>query len=1084
VIGFQETDDFRIAPLHVRSGYSLLRGTMALPRLVESAARAGHRRIALTDVNGLYGAPAFWKLARDAGLEPLIGAELLEGRQSILALIENDAGYENLCRIITQIANCELPAADCQLPPADGGLTEIVAQRAEGLHFVVEDGSLAACLLAAGIGRDRLWLGLDPGVQRASMIRELTEASARLHLPLVATGKALLAEGDEDAARLLGAIRTGTLCDSVPAGELPPFQAVMRTGRRLAGRLAEFPDAVANNRRLAESCAAFQLLPRRPVFPAFPCPDGQSPHGFLRHLCREGLIRRYGPIPSEAARRRLDKELDLIERMGFCEYFLVVWDIVQYARRRGAPVAGRGSGASSLAAYVLGITNVCPLAYDIPFERFLHENREDFPDLDVDFCWRIRDDVIDYVFGRWGGDRVAMVCTHNTFQPASALRETAKAMGLSNEQISGLSQEDFDLKSEITNPKSETKSEIRNLKSQISNLKSETKSEITNPKSEISNHKSQIRNPESEIAVGRIAELARRIMGLPHNLSVHPGGIVIGRKPIDHYVPVQPAAKGVTITQYDKNGVEDIRLVKLDLLGNRNLSTIRAACDLIARRGGAIDIESLPPEDPATIEMLRVSDTVGCNQLESPAMRHLLRMMQPKDTRDVMKALALIRPGAASIGMKEVFIRRHRGLDAVPTGFGPVDELLRQTCGVMLYEDDVMLVAAALTGSTLPEADRFRKAVQKCPDDRRRLELSREFLARCVAHGADLDYAKALWVQMAKYNAYSFCRAHAASYAILAYAGAYLKAHRPLEFWTAALNNNQGMWHPRVYVEQAKRAGIRFLLPDVNRSGAEFSVEEDPNGAPAIRVGLNLVGGLGPVGVQGILEERKRGEFQGLSDFLYRIRPAEEQVRSLILCGAFDCFGRTRPTLMMELNLCLKVRPVRPPGKGRQEGPDGAFASSRLLPAWPTIPNMPGDYDEARKYADQRGILGISVGEHVMARHRQALQAQGLDADCRELPHLVGRSVRIAGVQEARRTTHTEKGQTMMFLTLEDEFGLFEVTLFPDVYRRCGSSFTHYGPYVVTGKVEQQYGALTVSADRVVLRSAGAPPGTQELISN
>lgn len=506
MIGFQETDDLRIAPLHVRSGYSLLRGTMALPRLVESAARAGHRRIALTDVNGLYGAPAFWKLAREAGLEPLIGAELLEGRQSILALIENDAGYENLCRIITQIANCKSPAADCQLPPADGGLTEIVARRAEGLHFVVEDGSLAACLLAAGVGRDRLWLGLDPGVQRASVIRELTEASARLHLPLAATGKALLAEGDEDAARLLGAIRTGTLCDSVPAGELPPFQAVMRTEAILAGRLGEFPDAVANNRRLAESCAAFQLLPRRPVFPAFPCPDGQSPHGFLRHLCREGLTRRYGPIPSEAAQRRLEKELDLIQRMGFCEYFLVVWDIVQYARRRGAPVAGRGSGASSLAAYVLGITNVCPLAYDIPFERFLHESREDFPDLDVDFCWRIRDDVIDYAFGRWGGDRVAMVCTHNTFQPRSALRETAKAFGFSDEQISRGS----DL--------------------------------------------------EADARVEQIVALSKRLIGLPRNLSVHPGGIVISPGPIDRHVPVQPAAKGVTIAQYDKNGIEDIQI--------------------------------------------------------------------------------------------------------------------------------------------------------------------------------------------------------------------------------------------------------------------------------------------------------------------------------------------------------------------------------------------------------------------------------------------------------------------------------------------------------------------------------------------
>ena len=1050
-----------ITPLHVRSGYSLLCGTGTLERLVALAAAQGHARIALTDVNGLYGAPAFWKLATDAGLRPILGAELREGGHSIVALVADETGYENLCQIITKIADCRLQIAD--FPAA-------IAELSAGLHFIVEDASLAACLLAEGMGPERLWLGLDPATRTHSQIRQLTECAQQTRLPLVATGKALLAEAEDyDVARLLAAIRVGATYDSVPAEELPHPRAFLRSGRQIAESLAEFPEAASSNRRLAEECSAFQFLPRRPVFPDFPCPGGLPARDLLRRLCREGLRRRYGEIPSEPAEYRLRKELGLIERMGFSEYFLVVWDIVQYARRCGAPVAGRGSGASSIVAYVLGITNVCPLAYDIPFERFLHERREDFPDLDVDFCWRIRDDVIDYAFRRWGKDRVAMVCTHNTFQPASAVRETAKAFGLSNEQISEedcrFEIADFRLNSNSPEPQHEAgESKI-----------SAPKSAIRNPQSEIRNLKSAICNLQSEIP-----QLARRITGLPHNLSVHPGGIVIGRKPIDHYVPIQPAAKGVTITQYDKNGVEDINLVKLDLLGNRCLSTIRYACDLIQRhRGENIDVETLPPGDADTIRMLQRADTIGCNQLESPAMRHLLKMMQPKDTRDVMKVLALIRPGAASVGMKEVFVRRHRGLEAVPTGQEQADALLGGTCGVMLYEDDVMLVASAMLGCGLPEADRFRKAVQKCRGDEERLRISREFLSRCAANGVDLDYAKGMWVQMAKFNAYSFCRAHAASYALLAYAGAYLKAHYALEFWTAALNNNQGMWHPRVYVEQAKREGIPFLLPDVNRSQEEFSIEDCIPGAAGnesnrakdgtIRVGLNRVAGLGPVGVKTILEQRSRRPFEGLSDFLSRTRLGEDQTRALVLCGAFDSFGRTRPTLMMELNLGLKTRTYR----------GSELVGSSLLPVWPTIPNMPGDYDDERKYLDERRILGVSVRRHIMARYRGALQSRGdADADSRDLSTCIGRRVRIAGVQEAQRSTRTGNGQHMMFLTLEDEFGPFEVTLFPDACKRSGGVFTHYGPYVVRGKVEEQYGSITVSADSI--RLLGEPRSSSE----
>ena len=993
--------DRGIVPLHVWSGYSPLRGPVRLERLVERAVELGHTHLALTDTNNLYAAPRFWRLAEQAGLRPLVGAEVRDARHAAVALVANDTGYENLCRILTQ-AHCREGFDLLALPD--------LPELCEGLYLLVEDAALAAAILVAGVHPSRVRLAVDPAAQQPDDFRRLVRAARQQSLPLVAIGKAMYAHPDEyELVRLLAAIRCGATFDSVPPGELPHAGSILRGGRELARPLAELPEAAENNRRLVEECSAFRLLPREPVFPHFEPPDGSEPHAYLRHLCREGIARRYGRS-SPAIEARLEKELGLIHRRGFSEYFLVVWDIVQYARRRRAPVAGRGSGASSLVAYLLGITNVCPLAFEIPFERFLHEQRVDFPDLDVDFCWRIRDDVIDYALARWGTARTAMVCTHNTLQERSAFRETAKAFGLSDEQISRLDEADLS-------------------------------------------------DPDSTGALGRIGELSKRILGLLHNLSVHPGGIVIAPRGVNRHVPVQRAPKGVLITQYDKDGVEDIGLVKLDLLGNRSLSTIRYTCDLIARhRGWEIDVEALPRNDPATLSTLRTADTVGCNQIESPAMRHLLLALQPDGVGELMKALALIRPGAASIGMKETFIRRRRGLEPVPTGHAAVDELLASTHGVMLYEDDVMLVAAAMLGAELPEADRFRKAVQKCRTDEQRIALSREFLGRCRDHGVDSDYAKAMWVQMAKFNSYSFCRAHAASYAMLAYASAYLKAHWPLEYWTACLNNNQSMYHPRVYVEQAKRMGVPFRLPDVNRSEAEFAVDADNGRRQVIRVGLNRVAGLGPVSVEAVLRARREGAFDGLSDCLARTGLGRDEARALVQCGAFDWTGRLRPTLMMERNLFFSLRPHRPRGQ------------PALLTARPTIPDVAADYSPTRKYAEERKVLGISVREHIMTLYRPAFDGQ-VDTDSRQLPHRLGRHVRLAGVVEAQRTARTRPGETMMFLTMEDEYGLFEVTLFPNAYAAVGA-LDRYGPYVIAGKVEEQYGSVTVTANRVSLHTA------------
>lgn len=1013
-----------ITPLHVRSGYSLLRGTVGLESLTRRAASLGHKRIALTDVNNLYGATRFWQLAKESGLEPILGAELIEDSQSIIALVENDKGYENLCRLITRInrrqaaQNGNVDALTGSRQPA-AKLVGDLMELSEGLSLIVADAHLSERLLSGGLIGENLYIGLDPATQKYPKLRRLAETGKRMSLPPVATATAMMGDADQsDIARLLTAIRLGKTFDAVMPAAMPNPRAVLRSEVQLSIELASFTEAKANNCRLAEKCSDFNLLPRRAVFPSFAVPDGKTAKAHLRWLCQKALKLRYADY-GDQARTRLGKELALIESKGFSEYFLVVSDIVQYARRRGAPVAGRGSGAGSLVAYLLGITNVCPLAYDIPFERFLNDERDDLPDLDIDLCWRLRDEVIDYAFSRWGRDYVAMVSMHLTFQPRSAIRETAKAMGLSNDQISRLMN--------------------NNLEAIVA-------------KSPEHRRKLKVLDGPPEELLRRIGHLSRRLLHLPHNLSVHPGGIVIGHKPIDRYVPIQHSAKGVWITQYDKNGVADIGLVKLDMLGNRGLSTVRYACNLIARRTGRqIDIESLPTDDKATVELLRSARTVGCNQLESPAMRHLLRMMRPSDTRDLMKVLALIRPGAASIGMKETFVRRHRGLETTPPVPAVMASVLDDTQGVMLYEDDVMLTISAMLGCSLAKADRFRRAIQKCHSDAQRLKLSEQFLNKCAANSIDREYAKSMWVQMAKFNAYSFCRAHAASYAMLSYSGAYMKAHWPIEFWAAALNNNQGMYHHRLYLEQAKHDGVSFALPDINRSGKEFEIDSTADGE-VIRAGLGLVAGLGPAGVEQIIRVRLKGLFRNLSDFLMRVNLEDEQARSLILCGAFDSLGCTRPAMMMELNLVSRL------SRARQ--------STTLMRTSPVIPSPPGDYSPYRKYFDQRRILGITVGDHLMTLYRPLLRGK-VNADSRDVAARTSGCIRLAGFLEARRTTPTRQRRVMTFLTLEDEYGLFEVTVLPGANRKNSGRFVRYGPYIVTGEVENQYDSLSIVAESV-----------------
>ncbi len=741
--------------------------------------------------------------------------------------------------------------------------------------------------------------------------------------------------------QLLSAIRQNTLLEHVGNVDAPALY------------LRSDDDPAATD-RIAGACD-WEFMPAPKIFPKF---GGGMEE--LRQLCFQGLSWRY---PERPPFERLCRELDLIGKLGYADYFLVVRDIVRHSRDRGVPVAGRGSGASSVVAYVLGITNVCPVEFDLPFERFLHEGRTDYPDLDIDFCWRIRDDILDYVFHRFGD--AAMVSSHITFQARSAFREAAKAFGYSDPQVT----------------------QMRRKRMNVPNRR-------------------------------RIEAAARALLGIPRHLSVHCGGVVL--RP-DGVAPMQPAEKGVVVTQYDKRSVEAVGLVKIDLLGNRALSTIRETVEIVERTAGfRPDVERLPVDD-RTVRLLQAGNTIGCNQLESPGMRALLRMMRPSNPRGLMKALALIRPGAASLGMKERFIRRVRGLEPTPPG-----PMLADTHGIMLYEDDAMMVASELAGFSLSEGDLFRRKVQKLRTEEERISLSRVFLTLCRANDTPPDIAAEFWVQMAKFNEFSFCRAHAASYGALAWASAWLAAHHPVAHWVAAINNNQGLYDARVYVEQAKREGVKVRLPCVQRSGIEFTEEDG-----AIRIGLGRIFSLPGKEIDQIRDARP---FDSLADFLVRTRISRPSLRNLVLCGALDWTGFPRPRIWMK---------ARAKGKA--------------------VPPVP-DHTEEEKFRYEMEILGLSA-----RRHPLYYLYGNRSADSRLLPERVGERVCLVGLMATARVAMTARQEAMQFLTLEDEHGLFEVACFPKVFQRYRSLAGTLGPYLVEGRVEERYDAITLNAERLSL---------------
>ncbi len=1074
-------------PLRVHSHGSLLYGTAAPEALIGRALERGYGALALTDRDNLYLVVRFYREALREGLTPLPGATLTahDKRPCALLLPVDRRGFAHLSEILTR------RHLDARFDPVIA-----IAERHAGLHVIVESAALAAALLQAGVPaaapwdasgarrpRDAgLWIGVrGVAAERPQLAQRLT-AARRLGVAPVATGDVVLLDpADHDAHRAAVTAAAGELIDRMPPAAFCAREAWLAAPEEWARRVtrvcgaAGVPEAaaaaLANNRALVERCRMTLDL-GTPIFPRAPLPPGADGHARLREICDAGLTRRYANGRTRAARARLTTELDMIARMGFTDYFLLVAEIVGFARARGIPTVGRGSGAASIVSYVLGITNADPLRYELCFERFLNPSRRDCPDLDIDLCWRRRDEVIAHVYDTYGHDRVAMISTHTTLGARSAFRETAKALGVPNARVNALA-----------------KHVPRSLEAPYA--------------TQLRREPGGRRVDWEEPVLAEALRLAEKLDGAPRHLSIHCGGVVIADRPITYYVPLQRAAKHVVVTQFEMRAIEAIGLVKMDLLGNRALSTIGECVSLAqTHRGVTIDVDAIPDPDPVTAARLAAGDTLNCFQLESPAMRHLLRMLRCGTLEETIAAVALVRPGPAESGMKEAYCRRQRGLERPRFHHPRIEPVLAGTHGVMLYEEDVMRVAAALTGISLAEGDDLRRALGAARGDEAFRSLERGFVLQAKRAGVDAATARVVWRDLTRFAAYGFCKAHAAGYGTLGYQSAYLKAHFPAEYAVGILNHHAGMYATWVHVEDLRRRGVVFLAPCALRSAWDSTLEPDGR----VRVGLSRVYGLHEATARRLIAERERRAFAGLADCVARVRPALPELEALILSGAFDWTGRSRPSLLLEAranagtdggarraagrDAAARVvaatawdrvsargaaagdtaRATPPAAHARAvsgampllAGPGGATleAPAVAIVATPEIP----EFDVRDRVIGECRATGLWFTAHPLDVLIDPGARAGVVPAAEVVAH-AGRRVRVVGLPCASRRVETKSGGTMLFMTLADESGVIECTLFPDACRRLYGA-TRGQVLRLEGRVEETLDAVSVTVER------------------
>lgn len=1030
--------------LHLHTEYSLLDGAIRIDELVETASAMRMPAVAVTDHGNLFAAVEFYRKAVASGIKPIIGCEVYVAAKSrldrkkdedfhLVLLAKDAAGYRNLLSLVSRAYT----EGFYYRPRIDHGLLEQYSGGLIGLTACLkgevpcylrrgetEKAREAALFYKNTLGPENFYIEVqDNGLEEQTRInRRLVELASELHIGLVATNDChYLRAGDAKAHDILLCIQTGKTVSDPDRLRFGSEGFYFKSPEEMKAAFSEIPEALLNTRAIAERCSV-ELPLGGTLLPRFSTPDGSRPSEFLERLAREGLMGRFGN-PEERYRRRLEEELGVIRKMGFSSYFLIVWDFINHAKEKGIPVGpGRGSAAGSLVAYSLGITEIDPIRYGLLFERFLNPERISMPDIDVDFCKDRRAEVLSHVTEKYGVGHVAQIITFGTMAARAAIRDVARALNIPYGEADRLA------KLVPEGPKV-------TLDAALSMEPSLKEAYDTDPK------------------VRELLDIARRLEGLARHASTHAAGVVISPEPLTDYAPLyRNPQDGTIVTQFDMGAVEKLGLVKFDLLGLKTLTVIEKTLRYIKESGAEVSLPEIPLDDKKTYDLLCAGQTTGIFQLESHGMRDLVVRLEPRKFEDLIALVALFRPGP--MNMMEDFIKRKRREVSVKYDIPALKDILDETHGVMLYQEQVMSIANRLAGFSMGQADILRKAMgKKQPEEMEKLKEG--FIKGAVSKGTPKEKARGIFEKMEKFAEYGFNKSHSAAYAFVAYQTAYLKAHYPVEFMAATLSADIDNTDKIVKsINECRSMSIEILPPDINQCGREFRVM-----GRAIRFGLGAVKGVGGAAIESIVGARESGPFESFEEFLSRVdsRKVNRKVMEcLIKAGAFDSLGPP-PKVGASFRGLEEFSRWRAHLVRRLESSNGQTPSLSLF-----------GVSEGGKAAEEEGwgsaellrfekeALGFYITANPMSKYRGALA--GLDI--KTISELEGledkKEVSTAGVITAVKKLRTkEKGETMAYLSLEDDDGTLEALVFPELFRTSQELIRKDLPVMLKGSLDR-----------------------------
>ena len=1058
--------------LHVHTAYSLLDGAVRIKDLLAQAAAFEMPAVAITDHGSLFGVLDFYQKAKAAGIKPILGCEVYvtpgsrhdrkggKGDNNHLVLLaENNEGYKNLIQLVTR-GHLEgfyyRPRVDQELlQELNGGLIALSAclhgKVAQRLTNDDPQGAEAAAREYAELFPGRFYLEVQANElpEQHKVNEALFELAPRWGIPLVATNDVhYLKPEDARAQDALLCIQTGRTINSAGRMKFQTDQLYFKSPEEMA-RSIPHPAALAATAEIAARCdVSLDLGTYR--FPVYPQAKGQNVEELMASMAREGLTARLAvsaphPRPAEEAYwQRLEFEIGVLVKMGFAGYFLVVADIINYAKRHRIPVGpGRGSAAGSLVAYALGITEIDPLAYGLFFERFLNPERVSPPDIDVDFCYERRGEIIDYVSKTYGRQNVAQITTFGSMKTRQVIRDVGRAL-------------------EVPYPEVD---KIAKLVPEKLNITLEQSLQMEPRLRELR---------DSNPAVKEVLAIAAVLEGLPRHASTHASAVVIADRPLIEYLPLYKGNKGELVTQFDMKGVEKVGLVKFDFLGLRTLTVIDQAVRLIRKSHQAdFDIHTIPLDDAAVFQLLQVANTAGVFQLESNGMRALMVRLKPTVFEDIIALVALYRPGPMETGMHDDYVRRKHGEAKVEYFLPQMEPILQETYGVILYQEQVMQIAAAVSGFSLAEADLLRRAMGK--KDPAVMAAQRDrFVSGAVERGVAKARATELFNLIEKFAGYGFNKSHSAAYALVAYQTAYLKAHYPLEFLAAVLNSEiNNTVSLAKHIMEAREQGIELLPPDVNRSDRDFTVE-----AGKVRYGLSGVKNVGLGAIQEVLAARDSGRFESFRGFLEQIslnKVNRKVLESLIQAGAFDAVQPRRSRLMAGLDEALeKTQNLKRQQATKQMSMFGGLEVSQGDDDW--LPEAE-PWEKNVKLAREKEALGVYLSGHPLDAHRTLLKTRvrTTTADLAEVPD--GQEVTMGVVVTAVKEKVGKRGGRLAIVTLEDLAGSVEALVFSDIYERAAALLQRESlPLWVKGNVIQEENGPKLRVQEIAPLETALPP--------